>query len=442
MSQSLSAAQNIHILGIGGIGISALARLCLEEEKEVSGQDTASSPVIVELKKAGVKIFIGQSIARIPKGTDLIVYSEALEQRAPEFLERVRKLSIPMLSYPQALGELSKQKKTVAIAGTHGKTTTTAMVAHALLDAELDPTVVVGSILKDQNSNFIFGRGEHLVVEADEYKRAFLHLTPFILVITNIGLDHLDYYKDFADIQSGFAELAARVPKNGYVVLDRSDKKLQEVIRRTKAKIIDYGEFRDANLRLPFPGAHNKENAAAAAAAAHVLGVPKKRVLDSLTNFGGTWRRFDYRGKTAHGVLVYDDYAHNPDKIRAAISGYRERFPKQRLAVVFQPHLYSRTKTLFEGFTTAFSGADIMLVTPIFAAREKKDKEISSALLAKRIQKEMKGRTVLFIPQLPKVRTYIERNLKQGDVLITMGAGDIYELADSLVAAAQKKRHG
>ncbi|OHA18494.1 MAG: hypothetical protein A2664_00935 [Candidatus Taylorbacteria bacterium RIFCSPHIGHO2_01_FULL_46_22b] len=442
MSQSLSAAQNIHILGIGGIGISALARLCLEEEKEVSGQDTASSPVIVELKKAGVKIFIGQSIARIPKGTDLIVYSEALEQRAPEFLERVRKLSIPMLSYPQALGELSKQKKTVAIAGTHGKTTTTAMVAHALLDAELDPTVVVGSILKDQNSNFIFGRGEHLVVEADEYKRAFLHLTPFILVITNIGLDHLDYYKDFADIQSAFAELAARVPKNGYVVLDRSDKKLQEVIRRTKAKIIDYGEFRDANLRLPFPGAHNKENAAAAAAAAHVLGVPKKRVLDSLTNFGGTWRRFDYRGKTAHGVLVYDDYAHNPDKIRAAISGYRERFPKQRLAVVFQPHLYSRTKTLFEGFTTAFSGADIVLVTPIFAAREKKDKEISSALLAKRIQKEMKGRTVLFIPQLPKVRTYIERNLKQGDVLITMGAGDIYELADSLVAAAQKKRHG
>jgi len=429
-------------LGIGGIGISALARLCLEEEKEVSGQDTASSPVIVELKKAGVKIFIGQSIARIPKGTDLIVYSEALEQRAPEFLERVRKLSIPMLSYPQALGELSKQKKTVAIAGTHGKTTTTAMVAHALLDAELDPTVVVGSILKDQNSNFIFGRGEHLVVEADEYKRAFLHLTPFILVITNIGLDHLDYYKDFADIQSAFAELAARVPKNGYVVLDRSDKKLQEVIRRTKAKIIDYGEFRDANLRLPFPGAHNKENAAAAAAAAHVLGVPKKRVLDSLTNFGGTWRRFDYRGKTAHGVLVYDDYAHNPDKIRAAISGYRERFPKQRLAVVFQPHLYSRTKTLFEGFTTAFSGADIVLVTPIFAAREKKDKEISSALLAKRIQKEMKGRTVLFIPQLPKVRTYIERNLKQGDVLITMGAGDIYELADSLVAAAQKKRHG
>ena len=429
-------------MGIGGIGISALARLCLEEEKEVSGQDTASSPVIVELKKAGVKIFIGQSIARIPKGTDLIVYSEALEQRAPEFLERVRKLSIPMLSYPQALGELSKQKKTVAIAGTHGKTTTTAMVAHALLDAELDPTVVVGSILKDQNSNFIFGRGEHLVVEADEYKRAFLHLTPFILVITNIGLDHLDYYKDFADIQSAFAELAARVPKNGYVVLDRSDKKLQEVIRRTKAKIIDYGEFRDANLRLPFPGAHNKENAAAAAAAAHVLGVPKKRVLDSLTNFGGTWRRFDYRGKTAHGVLVYDDYAHNPDKIRAAISGYRERFPKQRLAVVFQPHLYSRTKTLFEGFTTAFSGADIVLVTPIFAAREKKDKEISSALLAKRIQKEMKGRTVLFIPQLPKVRTYIERNLKQGDVLITMGAGDIYELADSLVAAAQKKRHG
>ena len=426
-SEELEKVKNVHILGIGGIGVSALARLFQSEGKEVSGQDSSDSPVIVELKKKGIQVLIGQDVKRIPKNTDLVIYSRALSQRNPMFLRRLKALSIPLLSYPEALGLVSRGKYTIAIAGTHGKTTTTAMVAKVFTDAKLDPTVIVGSLLKGQNSNFIAGKSKYLVVEADEYQRSFLELAPSILVITNIGVDHLDYYKDAGDIQSAFAQLAAKVPRSGYLIVPAQHPEIRAVVIATKAKVVDYRVFLDKRMQLPLPGGHNQENAAAA-----------------LARFRGTWRRFDLKGKTNTGALVYDDYAHNPDKVLAALAGYREVHPNQHLVVVFQPHLYSRTKTLLEGFSSAFDEADEVMVAPIFAARERRDPSISSRILAQHIEIHLKkiGKkkpVVMHVATRDALEKILRKKLTKKDVLITMGAGDIYQLAEKLIKPDKKR---
>lgn len=437
-SAEFRRVKKVHILGIGGIGVSALARLLHHEGKKVNGQDTAASPVTKELEHFGIKVSIGQSISDIPEDTDLIIYSLALVERNPNFMAKLTKLPKPLLSYPQALGLASKDKRTIAIAGTHGKTTTTAMVAEVLMHAGLEPTVIVGSLLKKQKSNFIPGKGRHLVVEADEYQRSFLNLSPHILVITNIGEDHLDYYKDIADIRSAFSELVLKVPKGGYIITRAKDSLLRQVIAGCKGRVVDYMDFLENDVVLPVPGKHNRENAAVAFAVAHTLGIPKEKTVEALKTFGGTWRRFDYQGKTLKGSLVYDDYAHNPDKVRAAIAGYREAYPKKSLTVVFQPHLYSRTKTLLEGFVGAFDGADEAIIAPIFAAREKADPLISSELLVERIKehlvhKKLLKPKVVFTSDLSKLATSLKRRLGENDLIVTMGAGDIYELVGKLI---------
>jgi UDP-N-acetylmuramate--alanine ligase len=308
-----------------------------------------------------------------------------------------------------------------------------------LMHAGLEPNVIVGSLLKKQKINFIPGKGRHLVVEADEYQRSFLNLSPYILVITNIGEDHLDYYKDIADIQSAFSELASKIPKSGFLITRTKDDLLREVIAACKGRVIDYVDFLDNHIALPVPGKHNRENAAVALAVAHVLGIQKEKAVESLESFSGTWRRFDYRGKTSRGTLVYDDYAHNPDKVRAAIAGYREAYPKKRLTVIFQPHLYSRTKTLMNGFIHAFDSADEVFMVPIFAAREQVDASVSSEILVERMQEHLSVRGVsapkiVYAPDLNKLAVSLKRRLGKNDLMVTMGAGDIYELTGKLVA--------
>ncbi len=426
----LRQAKHIHFLGIGGIGVSALAYWFKHEGRNVSGQDTSSSPVTDELKAHGIAVTIGQKIFSIPKDADAVIYSVAISEFKPEFIEEVRRKGIPVFSYPEALGLLSKDKHTIAIAGTHGKTTTTAMVAKIFIDAGLKPTVIVGSLFKGSKKNFIAGTSDYLIVEADDYRRAFLHLEPTILIITNIGLDHLDYYQDLADIESAFAELAAKAPKNGYVI---TSTKVRSSLGALSAKTIDYTDFLDTNLALKLPGKHNRENAAAAAAAAHVAGIVPRSAQRSLKNFSGTWRRFDFKGKTKNGALVYDDYAHNPEKVRAAIAGFREKHPRARLVVVFQPHLYSRTKTLLKEFSESFAGADEIVITPIFAAREKRDPSISGKKLAAAIKQHLPKGSVRYAPNLKNLETSLRSSLQNNDVLVTMGAGDIYHLAEKLV---------
>ena len=434
---NLKLSTHVHLFGVGGIGVSALARAFSAEGKEVSGQDTDTSPIIDALKAEGISVSIGQSAENIPKGTDLIIYSSALLEREPKFMKKLGELNIPMLSYAEALGLFSEEKYTIAVAGTHGKTTTTAMVSEILMDGKLKPTVIVGSLLKRTHSNFVSGKGEYFVVEADDYRRQFLTLAPKVLVITNIGLDHLDYYHDVRDIQSAFRALAAKVPASGYVITNLGNELVRPALSDTRAKIIDYRQFMQKNIALPFPGAHNQENAAAALAVSHVLGIAESKALKSLSKFSGAWRRFDLLGKTRAGAFVYDDYAHNPDKVKAAIAGFREAHPERRLTVVFQPHLYSRTKTLLKEFSESFDGADEVFVVPIFAAREKPSSPISSQILVSRIAahltKGKKKTKVSFAADLKRLEAHLVKTLGDGDVVVTMGAGDIYKLGLDLV---------
>lgn len=429
------------MLGIGGIGLSALALALKHDGKNVSGQDTELSLVTEKLGKEGISVMKGQKRSAIPKETDLVIYSRALAKREPDFLKKLEADGVATCSYPEALGFYSEGKYTIAIAGTHGKTTTTAMVTHVLSSLGVSPTAIVGSILKGVDSNFIAGTSDYFIVEADEYRRAFLELSPRIVAITNIGSDHLDYFKDVGDILSAFKELVSSVPRNGFIIANRSLPLVREALSEAQANIIDYMDFYNPELKLPFPGVHNRENAAIALAVANVLGLDVERATSALLEFPGTWRRFDLKGETPRGAVVYDDYAHNPDKVRAAISGFREAHPDRRLTVVFQPHLYSRTKTLMKGFMEAFDGADEVIFVPIFAAREKKDLEVSSRVLMEKTKVRAREKnlplTVSYSANQAKLSDKLLTTCGARDVIVVMGAGDIYKLGDALVAKRQ-----
>ncbi len=437
----LSKIKRVHFVGIGGIGVSAIARMMLSEGKIVSGSDTSESLITKDLEKLGVKISIGHSAENVSSDIDLLVYTPAVNLDNPE-LKKAVELKIPTLSYPEILGLISKDKYTIAISGAHGKTTTTAMIAKILIDAGLDPTVIVGSLLKDQGSNFVAGKGKpartadtvqsggYFVVEACEYKKSFLNLNPKIIVITNIDNDHLDYYGNLENIKKAFGEFAAKLPEDGYLICDPNDKNLKEIVENVKCKIIDYTKI-DNNFNLKIPGRHNIKNAQAAMAAAEIIGVDKNKVLESLKEFNGTWRRFEYKGETKNGVLVYDDYGHHPTEIKATLKGAREFFGRKKIWCVFQPHLYSRTKLLFADFGKSFGDADEIILADIYAAREPKDESINSIMLAEEITKNVgKAR---YMESFGKISVFLTENAKKGDIVITMGAGDVYKIGESLL---------
>lgn len=400
-----------YFIGIGGIGVSALARKYLAEGWQVSGSDRSRSLVTDELEQLGVSIYLQQEASNVPSDASVVIYTIALSEDHPE-LARARELGLRLLSYPEALGELTRTHQTVAVAGTHGKTTTTAMIAQIALDAGLDPTVVVGSFLLREDgskTNFIAGQSKLLIVEACEYRRSFLNLQPEILVITNIDNDHLDYYRDLDDIKSAFAELVAKVPAGGKVITEK-----------------EYSQM-PGGLKLKVPGAHNIRNAQAALAVAEVLGVPREQAVKSLEGFVGTWRRFEYKGALASGAKVYDDYAHHPSEIKATLAGARE-VTKGQLWAIFQPHLYSRTKLLFSDFANSFVAADKVLLTDIYAAREPADPAVSSRDLAQAI-----GEKARYCASLEQVAQIIQAEVGPDDLVLMMGAGDIYHLADTLL---------
>lgn len=404
----------VYFIGIGGIGVSALARKHLLAGDQVSGSDRASSLITDELKKLGAKIFLEQKAENIAEDLDLVIYTIAISENHPE-LARARELNLKILSYPEALGELSRSHFTIAIAGTHGKTTTTAMVAQILISAGLDPTVIVGSLLQESQSNFIAGKSKYLIVEACEYRRSFLNLSPQILVITNIEADHLDYYRDLADIQSAFQELQNKLPETGVLITAKEYSKIRT----------------DFNLKIP--GAHNVRNAQAALAVAQALGIDYLVAVEALENFSGTWRRFELKGtiRKAHGergAKVYDDYAHHPSEIRATLAGARE-IAKKKIFAVFQPHLYSRTQQLFPDFTKSFADADEIIITDIYAARETPDPEVSGEKLAHAIT-DQKAR---YLKSFAEIADYLKEKTSAGDLVIIMGAGDISQVASHLL---------
>lgn len=417
-------------MGIGGIGISAIARMMLLHGKRVSGSDAAESKVTEELRKAGAVIHMGHSASNIPENCDLVVYTIAVNLENPERAEAVRR-KIPSVSYPEMLGIISAHKYTIAVAGTHGKTTTTAMIAKVLLDAQKDPTVIVGSFLKDIQSNFVSGKSALFVVEACEYRRSFLNLSPKILVITNIDNDHLDYYKDIADIVSAFNEIVLKVPKEGYIICNPNGPHMHGALLGVTAQIVDYTTYGKDPRKLLVPGKHNQMNASAASAVSAALGLASTNTEKSLSQFSGTWRRFECKGQTTSGALVYDDYGHHPTEIKATLAGARELFPDKKIIAVFQPHLFSRTKLLFDDFAHAFIDADVVLLAPIYAAREPFDPSVTSELLAGAIGKT--GKEAFALDSFDAIVSQLSSMLSKDTVVLTIGAGDIYQVGDELL---------
>ena len=427
----MSNIRKIHFIGIGGIGMSALARMCLLAGKEVSGSDVAQTEITEALEKLGACIFYTHEAGNILDGTALIVRTLAIADDNAEYAE-ARRRGIPVKTYPEFLGAISRNKYTVAVSGTHGKTTTTGMIAEGAIAGGLNPTVVIGSLLTNARSNFIGGTGKYLIAEACEYKRSFLNLSPSILVVTNIDNDHMDYYKDIADIQSAFAEFAAKLPKDGFLVCDAGDPLLSPVIAATKAKVVDYRNYFDENIALKMPGAHNKKNAAAARVALECLGMEPEVARKAIGNFAGTWRRFEYKGETKCGALLYDDYAHHPTEIKATLRGAREMFPEKKIIVVFQPHLYSRTKLLFDEFAASFADADEVFLAPIYAAREPHDPSVSLKTLAQKIAEN--GTTAHATDNLEEITNALSApRYGARHLLLTMGAGDVYGVGEGIV---------
>lgn len=428
MEIDLSKIKKIFFIGIGGIGISALAKMALSRGMEVSGVNDEESPKTLEpLREMGVNIVSQKDFKMLPEA-DMYVYSDAWIHRGPEIIEKARETGQPVLSYFEALGIFAKEYKVIAVSGTHGKTTTTAMVAEILVKAGLDPTVVIGSFIKKFNSNFRKGKSNlangasYLVVEADEYNRHFLNFNPFIGVVTNIEADHLDCYKDLADIQGAF----------------------DKFILQSEHKITDYSKYLAKVPKLSIPGLHNRMNAAAALAVAEILNIKEEISQKALAEFSGTWRRLEKRRETDKGTIIYDDYAHHPTEIRASIEALRELYPAgeppssktsasqgKKITIVFQPHLYSRTKALFNDFSKCFKGADQIILLPIYFARENPDESISSGKLAEAICKN--GEKAIAFTDFELAERYLEgQTFGKNDVFVTMGAGEAYKVADKL----------
>lgn len=407
----------VHFIGIGGIGMSALARYFLSEKWQVSGSDLSPSDTTKELQKEGVKFSPGHKASNINPNIQLIVYNNAIPDSNQE-LRRAKELGLACRTYPEVIGELTKTYKTIAIAGSHGKSTTTAMTALILIEAGLDPMVIVGTKLKEfgppaGGTNFRKGKGGYLVLEADEWKAAFHHYSPFVGTITNIDAEHLDFYKTFANVRKSFEKFKSQC----HAVVERpKDKSLENKIRRV----------------LKIPGEHNMQNALNAYAVARFLDIPEKTILRALGKYHGAWRRMEYKGKLGN-ALVYDDYGHHPSEIMATLSGFKQKWPKNALICVFQPHQAQRLKLLYKAFKTAFKTADKVVLLPTYevAGRER---QIDQNHTAKTLAKEI-GAIYMPAPQMDLKRTLINltRNYRSPAIIVMMGAGNIVDLTPKLI---------
>ena len=434
------APRTYYFVGIGGLGMSALAQLLVARGDVVLGSDLSVSPTTDLLREKGIDVSIGQRKENIPEGVDMLVYSDAVSEDHEE-RSAGRERGIPEHSYFQLLGEISAGFRTVAVAGTHGKTTTTGMLAKILHDVGISPNAIVGSIVQDFGSNYLPGTSDLFIVEACEYRDHLLELSPEILIITNLEWDHTDYFPDLAALQATFKQAIDQVPVHGTIVTDPELPGIQPLLEGVVAKVVDYTQEPAFALRLP--GGFNQDNARAAAAAARCIdpSLTDEVIAHALADFRGTWRRFEYKGKTAHGIDVLDDYAHHPTAITETLRALRARLDTSgggRIIVAFHPHLYSRTRDLLDGFARAFTDADEVILAPIFPAREIDDGTISSELLAERIRAE--GVSARAVARMEDVVPMIQGLLRPGsedtppDTLILMGAGNIYTLAKDLVA--------
>ena len=456
MMVSFRNFQRIHLVGIGGIGMSGIAEVLLTLGYSVSGSDTKLSPITERLQTLGATIYEGHR-AQHAGGAHVVVTSSAVRQDNPEVAE-AHKLKIPVIPRAEMLAELMRLKYGIAVAGAHGKTTTTSMVASVLAAAHLDPTFVIGGRVNQAGTTAKLGRGEYFVVEADESDRSFLLLAPVVAVVTTIDREHLDQYSSLHDIQEAFLQFVNRVPFYGAAILCLDEPNVQSIIPHIKRPIITYGTSSQADLvigeialqglgsefRLTFkgddlgifrlahpPGIHNVRNAAAAAAVALYLNVPAELIRQGLANFAGVARRFDIKG-VVDGVTVIDDYGHHPVEIRATLEAARScKF--NRLLVLFQPHRFSRTQHLWDEFCRAFNQADILALTEIYPASESPIPGVTSEALVKAIR-DAGHKNANYFPSIPEGVSFLLRQAQPGDAILTIGAGSISRASGDILA--------
>ena len=422
-------------MGIGGAGMSALARYFAFRGVEVSGSDENPSEILSELAAEKMNIFVGHDAKNVPPDIFELVFSAAIPPENPERKFAAEK-NIPQKSYFAALGDLSRTKKTIAICGTHGKSTTTAMAGLAL-ETVADPLVILGArVFEWKNQNIRLpvadfsrkGDADFLVVESCEFQNSFLNLSPDILVLTNCEPDHLDFFKTPENYFAAFQKFAEKLPKNGILIADFSDPTISKLFSKIAVKKIDASKFLEKVDFLNLPGAHNRQNAARVAALFDALGFDFSAAKSALKNFRGIARRFEKKGEK-NGILVFDDYAHHPTEIRASLAAFAEKFPKKRRVVVFQPHQFSRTRDFFAEFSKSFSAADRVFIPNIFAARDAEIDENLAEKLAEKI-----GKKATHSENFEKTLALLRAELRAGDALITMGAGDVFRIGERFLS--------
>ena len=447
---------HIHFIGIGGISMSGLAEILLKENFRISGSDAKRSALTIHLESLGCTVQYGQCAENITDDIDAVVYTAAIHPDNPEFAACKAK-GIPMLSRAELLGQLMHNYKvSIAISGTHGKTTTTSMLSEILMLADTDPTVSVGGILKSINGNIRVGGPEMFVTEACEYTNSFLNFYPTDSIILNIEEDHLDFFKDIHDIRRSFHQFASQTADGGSVIINADIPDYEEITADINASVITFGLEHEAmytatdisfdgfghpsftvvkngtpgiQCALKVPGIHNVSNALAVIALCDRLSIPAETIRKGLLAFEGTDRRFEYKG-TFQGVTVIDDYAHHPTEIAATLTAARN-YPHRTIWCVFQPHTYTRTKALLPEFARALKLADKVVLADIYAARETDTLGISSRTLQEALQKE--GAEAYYFPSFEQIENFLKKNCVHGDLLITMGAGDVVNIGENLV---------
>lgn len=418
--------------------MSALAKYYINQGAKISGSDLSSSEITEELIKLGVQIFIGRHNKKnLPKNTGFVVYTAAVVKDNPE-LEEAKRQKLKVKSYAQAIGELTKKYKTITVSGAHGKSTTTAMTALVLEKGHCDPLVIVGTKVKEfGDSNFRSGLGGYFVLEADEWNKSFLNYKPQIAVLTNIDAEHLDTYKNIDHVAEVFKKFLTKISKDGLVVANADDRIVKKIAKASGRQVVWYSlKDKEANLiknTIRVSGDHNLLNALAAFRVGRALGVGQSEILQALSGFSGTWRRFEFKG-VINKAPVFDDYAHHPNEIKATLAAAKKRFPFGRVISIFQPHQYRRLNSLFQDFTNAFDHSDITCVLDVYDVAGREDKKSKSAvnsfMLVSALSEKGKDARYMYHSQ---VADFLKNEVKSNDAVIFMGAGDIYKLTEKII---------
>ncbi len=447
---------HVYFVGIGGISMSGLAQVLLSRGFPVSGSDVKESPLTRRLMELGAHVYYGQQVSHIGEDVDLVVYTAAVHEDNAELQDACRR-KLPLLSRAQLLGQLMKNfELPIAVSGTHGKTTTTSMIADILMASDTDPTLSIGGILPSIGGNIRVGKSGYFVTEACEYTNSFHSFFPKISIILNVEEDHMDFFRDIHMIRDSFRQFASLLPPDGILIINDEIEELESIIRGLPCRVVRYGFSQECDYRavdvsvnsegntvfslirrdrppitvtLGVPGLHNVSNSLSVLALGDLLNLPEKNTLEALALFGGSKRRFEKKGKLGD-ITIIDDYAHHPTEIRATLAAARA-FPHQRLWCIFQPHTYTRTKAFLHEFAQALCQADYVVLSDIYAAREVNTLGITSLDLKKEI--EGLGKTCYYFPTFDEIENFFLKNSINGDLLITMGAGDIVKIGESLL---------